>query len=441
MKPRIKANYRRFRLIVVAMSLAASGVSSAETLIDVVKHTIVTNPQLMAAKANEDINFHAVRESEGELLPQVSATVNTGRERTTSVAQRLSTDQAAITLDRCESRISLTQLLFSGGRVFKTVRARGFDYKSAKFRTHSVREILILETAETYLDVMKYRQLVAIAKTNVRVHRDTLNKARVKFKAGAGRRVDVELGISRLSKAGAQLEAFIGDLQQAVSRYSAITALIPTQQMVMPSQPSKWLPSTLRIAINIAIERNPSLQVANAEFLANDARVGVARAAFWPTVSAEASATDNVNLDGIAGPNRDNNVSVVARYDIYRGGSDLAAYRLSKAERLRSFRESQQVRREIIEEVRISWATLMAARAEIGKLLVHVKSTGNVVADYRKQFAIGARPLFNVLDAENDYFNAKVALITSKFNAATAYYLILQNTGRITSVLLAGMRD
>lgn len=412
----------------------------SETLNDVVRHTVVTNPQLLSAAANEEASAHAVREAEGELLPTVSAFVLAGRERTTSPAQRLATEQAAIKLDRTEASIRATQLLFSGGRVFKTIKARRYDFTSSRFRTHDVREELILETAEAYLDVLKFRELVTTSKYNVKVHKETLEKARAKYKAGAGRRVDVELGTSRLAKAQAQLDAFVGDLQEADARYSEITALIPTQRMVMPTQPTKYLPPSLRIAIKWGLARNPNLQIANADFLASDARVGVAAAVFWPTVTAEASATDNENLDGIAGPNRDNNFSIVARYDLFTGGSNLAALRVSKAERLRSMREAQQIRREVIQEVRTAWIRYYTASAEIEKLIVHVDASTKVVRDYKKQFEIGARPLFNVLDAENDNFNAKVALINARFNKATSFYRILRTTGRLTSVMLGGIK-
>lgn len=427
---------QKLRIFVASVAIIFVTTTSAQTLRNVVRHTVCTNPEYLVARANEDATRHAVREAEGEFLPQVSAFYATGRERTTSVAQRLATDMAAIKLDRTEARISATQLLFNGGRVYKTVKARSYDYSAARFRTHNVREMVILETAEAYLDILKYRQLVDVATFNVKVHKETLDKARAKYKGGAGRRVDVELGISRLAKAGAQLDAFVGDLQESVSRYTAITGLVPSSGMEMPVQRDKWLPPTLRIAIKQAVDRNPAVQIANSDFLASDARVGVATSAFWPSISAEASATDNENLDGIAGPNRDNTISLVGRYDLFRGGSDLAAWKISRAERLRSMRESQLIRREIIEEVRISWAKMMAARAEIKKLKIHVVASGKVVVDYKKQFEIGARPLFNVLDAENDHFNAKVAYTNARFNNATSFYRILQGVGCITAVLL-----
>lgn len=118
----------------------------------------------------------------------------------------------------------------------------------------------------------------------------------------------------------------------------------------------------------------------------------------------------------------------------------MANYRASQEDRRRSLRECQQVRRKLIDEVKTAWARLMSTREELVSLKAHVDATRSVVADYKEQFAIGARPLFNVLDSENDYFNAQIAYISAKYNHADAYYQILRSTGRISAVLLGGLR-
>lgn len=420
--------------------MSVTPVAVAENLSSVIRHTLGTNPLYFAAIANENASQHAIREAQGGFLPQVTLSAGVGREKTASPASRNTSSSSRIWLTREELALRARQLVFGGGRVYKDVMAREYQYASARFQTHDIREELILRTAEAYLDVMRNREKVKIAIRNVKVHQETLDKAKAKYDAGAGRRVDVQLGVSRFQKAKAQLENFKGDLQSAVSNYTAITDLIPARYMKMPELKKKWLPESLGRAITLTINRNPEYKSAQSDYLAKDAEVGLAAAKFWPRVGIELGTTENYNIDGIEGVNRDFTGMVTLDYDLYKGGSDLANYRSTQEDRRRTLRQSQQVRRRIIDRVKSSWAILMATKEELADLTIHVDATQQVVEDYKKQFAIGARPLFNVLDSENDYFNAQIAYINAKYNHADAYYQVLRYTGRITEVLLGGVR-
>lgn len=437
---RIVNRFPKIKWLALACAVVAAQPVSADNLIDVIRHTLGTNPTYYAAIANENVNRHSVRQAQGGYLPTVSLNLGVGREKTASPASRSASGSSRIWLRREEYGIKAKQLIFGGGRVYKDVMAREFDYASSRFQTHDVREELILHTAEVYLEVLRNRDLVTVADSNVKVHDETLSKTRSKFKAGAGRRVDVQLGISRLEKAKAQFDNFKGNLQSAVSNYTAITDLVPARVMRMPKLYKKWIPHSLSRAVCVALNRNPELHEANSDYLASDARVGLAASRFWPKLSLEFGAADNYNVDGIKGVNRDFSGMVTLEYDLYRGGSDLANYRASTEERRRSLRECQQTRRKIIDDVKTAWADLMATQQELTSLKVHVEATKSVVDDYKKQFAIGVRPLFNVLDAENDYFNARVAYINAKYNHAESYYRLLDATGRITAVTLGGVR-
>lgn len=440
--PRPKAQNKHIFIkgVAAACLLACCSIAYGDNLPSVLRHTLGSNPQYFAAIANESANQHAVREAQGGYLPHVTVSAGIGREKTASPASRAASGSSRVWLRREELALRARQLLFGGGRVYKDVQARQFDYTAARFQTHDVREELILRTTEAYLDVLRYREEVKVAMSNVKVHQETLDKAQAKFEGGAGRRVDVQLGVSRLEKAKAQLDNFKGDLQAAVANYTALTDLVPSRYMAMPALKKKWIPNSLARAIHLTLERNPELRIAQSEYLSRDARVGLAASRFWPRVGIELGASENANVDGIEGNNRDFSGMVTFDYDLYRGGSDVANYCASKEDRRRSLRECQQVRRKLIDEVKTAWARLMSTRDELVSLKAHVDATRKVVADYKEQFAIGARPLFNVLDSENDYFNAQIAYITANYNHADAYFQILRSTGRITAVLLGGLR-
>lgn len=431
---------KNIKRVFCMLGIFASATTSAISLTTVIRHTLNTNPQLFAALANQDYSKNAILEAESGYYPHVTVLAGIGREQSASPASRAAAGRNLVSLRREESSLIGTQLLFAGGRVRNTVKQRNYEYAASRFQTHDVREALILRTAEVFLNVMRFRQLIDIAHKNVQVHQQIYDKVKIKYKAGAGRRVDVQLGLSRIARAKAQEDRFQGDLRSAVSRYCAVTGLSPDQHLGMPERRVKWLPYSEKQGVQLALAHSPELQAAKADFLASDAKVDVSKSKFWPEINLELGASENENLDGIQGHNRDMSGMLKFRYDIMNGGADVAAFDAAKADRIRAMRQCENVRRNVIENVRVSWAELVSTRQQMKELQEHVESSKKVVADYKKQFEIGARALFNVLDAENDYFNAQIALTNASYNNAISYYRVLEACGRISAVLLGGLR-
>lgn len=431
---------RSVRRVFCLLGFVASVSTYAISLPTVIRHTLNTNPQFFAALANQESSKNTILEAESGYYPHVSFLAGIGREQSASPAARAASGRNLVTFRREEASLVGSQLLFAGGRVHNSVRQRNYEYAASRFQTHDVREALILRAAEVFLNVLRFRKLNDIAHNNVQVHQKIYDKVKIKYKAGAGRRVDVQLGESRISRARAQEDRFRGDLRSATSRYYAVTGLAPDRSMIMPERKVKWLPCSEKQGVQLALEHSPVLHAAKAEFLASDARVDVSKSKFWPEINLELGASENENLDGIQGHNRDMSGMLVVRYDLINGGSDVAAFDAAKYNRRRTMRQCESVRRNVVENVRVAWAELVSTKEQMKELQNHVDASRKVVADYKKQFEIGARALFNVLDAENDFFNAQVALTNAFYNNAISYYRVLEASGRISAVLLGGLR-
>src|SRR5690606_39092894 len=107
---------------------------------------------------------------------------------------------------------------------------------------------------------------------------------------------------------------------------------------VAPGSVAKALPRTVEGAIEAARHNNPRIAAAGADADAADALVRGANAAFMPVISLEGTARVGDDIDGSNGYTSDLQARVVARWNLYRGGRDLAA----KQERIRRAGEQRQ---------------------------------------------------------------------------------------------------
>lgn len=417
------------------LSIMTSVSAFSATLKQEIRTTLATNPVFYAELANEQATYHAVKEAKGGLFPQVSIFAAGGRETSVSPAVRaFMVDR--ITLNRDEFFISLSQLLFDGGKITNEIRSLKYSNEAAKFDVLRIRDGLVLQTAEQYLNVLRFRERTKLAEMNVRIHKGILDKVKLRFKGGAGRRGEVALAESRLARAQAELAATRGELDTQEMRYYTVTGHFPPENMILPSQPVKWLPKTINKGLKFSLEHNPELFVAKSKVLSREANEKSVRGRFFPTVNFEVSATENDNIDGIEGGNRDVLGLVTLRYELFRGGSDLESYRIARSEKQRTIKEAESIRRNVFESLRIAWVTYKSTIDQIKYLKENIKAETVVVQDYKIQFKLGTRPLFNVLDAENDLFIAKTALVNARYNHAIAYYRILQSQGNVTKAIL-----
>jgi len=149
----------------------------------------------------------------------------------------------------------------------------------------------------------------------------------------------------------------------------------------------------------------------------------------------EFGASANENLDGIEGDNDDLNAMLRMRYNLYRGGADKAR-RQETAERIGTAKETIRRTERIIEEnLLLSWNSLITIRARLDYLNAHVKSTEEVLQSYEEQFKLGQRSLLDVLDSENELFNARASLATAQYTEMLSIFQLLESMGLLLDTL------
>lgn len=390
---------------------------------------------MYSERANQESTAQAINEAMGALFPQITLFWSGGRETTVSPTVRaFKIDR--ITLNPEQFNVGLTQLLFDGGKTIYEVKSRTLLNESAQFELKKTRDILLLQTAESYLNVMRNRELVKISEMNLRAHKDTLEKVVQIFKGGAGRRSEVALGEARLSRAQAELFAAQGELEAQEATYASIVGHYPPEQMTMPEIPQKWLPKSLKDSTVYALENNPELKAARINTMAQGAEVKSKRGQFLPTINFNLQASEDDNLTGLAGRYRNVSATFSLQYNVFQGGSDLAAMRVAKADQERSIGQAQQIYRKVLEALRLAWVNIQTSEKQVNQLTESVRANNLVVNDYKIQFNLGQRPLFNVLDAQGDLYLAEIALTQARYNLVISYYRALQSLGNISLAVL-----
>lgn len=429
---RLRTSYHQF-VALLACSIYIGPAMAAETLRQVVSAAIERFPEIQAAQHRREAAHAQVGQARGELFPALSGSVGEGRETSRNVSTRaLGGD---VSLRRREAELSVTQLLFDGGVATGQVRRFAARAEGAEFAATSTTEEVALRTGQTFLEVSRLREQLAIARENVGIHERTLSDVAALADAGRGRRADVTQAQARRSLATSSAEQLAGQLAQAESGFRHFAGRPPGELAAPPSFEPE-LPPRVDQAVSQALSSHPVVKAAEKEVDAAQHDHASARARLaMPRVTIEAGASRNRDLDGVAGPNQDRYAMLRLRYNFFRGFSESERVRETDARIEEALAGLARVRLEVERNVRQAWDALVSDRARLPQLAQYARASADVAQAYRLQFQLGQRSLLDVLNAENERFNAVSTYIAARSAVAADELRLLASQGRLVEAL------
>jgi adhesin transport system outer membrane protein len=410
-------------------SIFFTGTLGAASLEDTVKETVASSPDVLIAESQRDSVNQEMEQARAGFFPQADITIGTGSETTDSPVTRAASGKHSRGLHRNEAEIFIRQLLYDGkGTVseFERQRAR---VNSRAYATFSTAEVTALRAVEVYLDVIREQKLVQLAVTNLENHQTTYDRILKRGKSGVGRRADTQQALGRLALARTNLMAEENNLKDAISAFVNVVGHRP-EGLIEPVSRDYLLLETLNETVAAALDNHPQLKSAESDVVAAREQHKAAESLFYPRVHLEIGGTVNDNIDGISGHNNDASIMLRGRYS-FTGGKDIArrketVFQMDEAKEIRD-----RTRRQVIESIQLSWNAYETTNSQLEFLKIHVDASKLALLAYRKQFNIGKRTLLDVLDQENEVFQARINYVNGLTEVDFSAYRILAGTGRL----------
>ncbi|MEM1400295.1 MAG: TolC family outer membrane protein [Pseudomonadota bacterium] len=413
-----------------ALVISGATPANAQTLQQALGYAMETNPDVGEARANRRATDLELKQARGLYLPQVDVEASIGPQWR---------DEPLVGSDdstRKEVFATVRQPIFSGFANKSEVDRQASRVDAAASRVFERTEEVALNISNAYLDALRQQELVALGEQNVRTHEARLSQVQQRFDAGDGPISDVQQARERLSAAQNVLVNIRRDLSDAQVTFESLVGT-PPANLSMPPDLTAGIPSSREDAAAAALGNSPQIASANADLDTANADFRASGAPFYPTLDLEASArlTENVESRTDDAIVREANVLLVARYNLFRGFIDQA----NRQEQVERISEAQfrviGARRAAVEEAQLAWNDRQTAIDTIALLEQEVASSRDVRDSYADEFNVGRRTLLDLLDADNQLFNSRAALVTARFSKIFADHRILASTGDLLSAL------
>lgn len=321
--------------------------------------------------------------------------------------------------------LSASQIVFDGGATFqriKSARARHSEFKnSISARIND----LAFEALSAYHDLLAHQALSALGESIVRRHEKILSDVKERERLGAGSRADVTRAEARLAAARARVSEIRESAGLAEIRYAEFFKETPGV-LERPGL-SVFAVDSREEAVAAALQHNPELSVAAARSEASTADFRAAKGERFPEVRVS---VDAVKFDVFSGgDDYDVRAGVDLQYNIFSGG--LRAANISEASaRARQARfNEEEVRQDIARSAAFAFERSSGAADRLTALeeavIAHDITRDLVLERYR----VARGDLIDVLQAENDYFEAAVAYVSGLANRDLAAYALMEHTG------------
>ena len=360
-----------------------------------------------------------VRTTDAQRMPQVGVGGGVSR------GADLTTGSRATTVGSAGANLSYEIDLF--GRLGEATRAATLDAKSREALLASTRLLVQAEVAQAYLLIRAVDTERALVRDTVTAYRASLGL--VERRHAAGDIAELDVARVRTEVAATEAEAIALDRRRAELEH-ALAVLVGEAASNFSLAERDWdtrLPVIPSGVPSVVLERRPDIAAAQQTMLASQARVGVAKAAWFPTFSltADGGFASTELSDIFKWSSRAWGVGALLSLPIFDGGRRSAELERSRAEldaTLAQYREQVLVAFRDVED-QLSGLKLLAQQAEAQRSAVESARRATSLSESR--YRNGYVSQLELLDAQrSELRNRRAALQVKSAQHQTTVALV-----------------
>lgn len=343
--------------------------------------------------------------------------------------------------DGAYARLTLNQMLYDGSKTSAEIDQFTNFQLVAFFSLLDTAEQVALEAFRAHQDVIKQRKLVKLAQQNLNKHFEVYRQIESSAKAGVAKLADLEQVSGRVSLAQTNLITETSNLHDVSARFLRISGIVPSQDLEDLTF-NVALPETVVESLEKAYIHSPAYHAALRNINAYEFATEATNAAFKPKVNLVGSyGYQNYSNLGLKADQNEARVGIEVSYNFYNGGRDSALRRQSLAQVNIAKDLRDKACYDIRQNVQISYNDTIKIASQLPLLNQHRIASDKVRIAYKQQFDIGQRSLLDVLDSENEYFQASRAYFDALYTLNIAKARNLAGTGVLLQSLDVANRN
>jgi outer membrane protein len=324
-----------------------------------------------------------------------------------------------------------TQTLYNGFQTANRTRQAESQVMGARETLRVTEQQVLLDAATAYMNLLRDEAILDLNRRNVEVLTEQLKQTRDRFNVGEVTRTDVAQAESRLAAGRSALLGAQSNFVTSQANYRRVIGVDPGK--LAPGTPVDRLsPSVLPVAIAQGEQQSPSVLASVYGVDIAELAVKISEGALYPNLGLVANASKIYSPAYNVLKQTTASLLGTLTVPIYQGGAEYSAIRQSKEtvgqQRLNLDVNRDQARATVVQ----SWGQLDAAKAQIEATTAQVNAAEIALNGVREEARVGQRTTLDVLNAQQELVNARVALVTAQHDRVVASYTLLAAVGTLS---------
>lgn len=417
-------------LVVLGASQSFSQEDNVTTLRDALAIGVATNPEYGVVAASRRATDEELEQGKALFLPSIDVNGDIGFEHSDDPGTRAGAGDDEEDLVRRDIGITLTQMLFDGFEAKYEVARQKARVVSSAERVRETAELVGLAIVESYLEVLRQRQLLAIARENVADHMNILEQIMDGVEAGRSTEADGNQAKARLASARATEASTREALRIADARYRTEVG-DPAGSLEIPVVPFELLNADVDQEVLQTLAHSPTLDIFTADIEVAYAEAQGTKSTQYPQIDIQLNARTGNDLGGTEGEDTSASALLVLNWNLYRGGADIARQREFVHRHQQTKEARAEASRAVENDVRQTWASMVSSGERAAQFAAQAAANSEVVKAYKDQFTLDRRTLLDVLDSQNELFVSKSNTVNAEFLEMFAVYRLLALKGQL----------
>jgi outer membrane protein len=438
----VRAHVWAIASLFLAIGAIGTGVSpaGADTLEWALVQAYQNNPSLNAQRAALRATDENVPQALSGYRPKLSVTANGGYNYASTLSHTVNQANFPNTVSYTNfaepfvsrgAGATATQTLFNGFQTANRTRQAESQVMGARETLRVTEQQVLLDASTAYMNLLRDQAILDLNRRNVEVLTEQLKQTRDRFNVGEVTRTDVAQAESRLAAGRSSLLGAQSNYVTSEANYRRVIGVDPGR--LAPGTPvDRFSPGTLNVAVTQGQQQSPSVLAAMYGVDVAVLAVKVSEGALYPNLTL--SATASKNYDPTFNTNKQTAAAVIGQLTvpIFQGGAEYSTIRQSKEtlgqQRLALDVNRDQARATVVQ----SWGQLDAAKAQIEATTAQVNAAEIALNGVREEARVGQRTTLDVLNAQQELVNARVALVTAQHDRVVASYTLLAAVGALS---------
>ncbi len=378
---------------------------------ELIRIALRESKDLRAATARVEEFYGLYGATRANLFPQAGYDASGGKQRVTEKGFPPIPPGVSPEFNSYQAQFSASWELDIWGKLRRATEAARSDLLATEEARSGVILSLVTSVAAAYIDLRSLDRQLEVAKSTAKSREEFLDVFKLRFSAGTVSELELSQAQSEYFAALAQVPALEKSIAQLENALSVLIGRNPgpvprgrtIHELAVPAVPA-GLPSDL-------LARRPDIRQAEQQLIAANARIGVAKGQYFPSISLTGffGSSSTQLSDLFTGPARTWNYTGILAGPIFTAGRIKGQVRAARAAQQEALFSYQKAIQSAFQEVDDALVDQSRTRAQAEAQANQVAALRTYARLARARYNNGYTSYLEVLDAERSLFNAELS--------------------------------